>query len=148
MTRKKHGNNEAAVVEAAHVEAEKVLDDSGAVESATLSDVAVTNPDLPVVAETPASPPAVAAEIVPEVPAPTPPPAWVVAATMLCPRASDGNGAWHDYFKEPLPSAPKEQWSGPDAIYSYYDGGRVLVAYHFGGWFAVMTTTPPLEKKR
>ena len=63
---------------------------------------------------------------------------------MLCPRASDGNGAWHDFFKEALPSEPKDKWTGPDAVYSYYEGGRVLVAYSTG-FFAVMTT-PSLEK--
>lgn len=71
-------------------------------------------------------------------PAPTAPPAWVTSAKMLCPRASDGNGAWTDYFKEALPAKPVEQWSGPKADYGLYEGGRVLVAYP-SGFFAVMT---------
>jgi len=104
---------------------------------------AVTTPGVPspaVLAE--ASEPATARP-----PESTTPPEWVTKARALSGKTGEPNGAWHDYFKEPLPTTPPiAKWSGKDATYSQYEGGRVLAEYHEGGFFAVLTTPIPLAK--
>ena len=160
MTRKKSKDGSdpaedtaALAAEAARLEAKKALDDdSGAVESAALSEVALTDADVDVVAETPTSPitdTVTSADVVAETPPPAPQPEWMAKAKMLSSKTGEPNGAWHDYFKEPVPTTPPvATWTGKDATYNQYEGGRILAKYHQGGFYAVLTTPlPPVERR-
>jgi len=83
-------------------------------------------------------------EVSDKIPTFEPKPAWIANARALGEKTGDANAAWHDFFKCPLPTtAPTMEWNGPDARYSHYEGGRVLAAYHEGGFFAVLAVMPP-----
>lgn len=109
------------------------------------SDEDMTEPGIPPIPPPDAAPVLSDSEVSAEIPTFEPEPAWVTAAKKLSEPTADANAAWHDFFKEPLPSAPKSQWTGADATYSLYEGGKVLKAHREGGWFSVMATPP--EKK-
>lgn len=152
MTRKKYevetDDSAALAAEAARLEANKSLDDSSAVESATLSDVALTNADIDAVAETPISP-LTDAEIVAEIPAFEPPPwtvskeiipQWVIAAQRI---------AWMvDAIpvKDVRTEEPRARWTSTDIDYRYFKGGHVLATFHpdskHGPVFGVLKTEP------
>lgn len=109
------------------IEAEALAEER---ESDDVTNSGTTPPPIP--------PPAVSAE---------PQPEWVTKAKPLSGKTGEPNGAWHDYFKEPLPTTPPiAKWAGADATYSQFEGGRILAEYREGGFFAVLTTPPPAKR--